>query len=243
MSLLLKKNGILEHTDWHYDEEADKGEYRSRDLTEDADLLLFMHNNCELDEGVTLDDVFQLLAKHETLFNLLMPNCYVKEYLAAREEEKTKDTDIEYLELYTHLETDNREYDPAMPKNLNGLFLPQFHGIGKVLEEDGEEGFYKKGDRINWSLSFSPVANLLHLPIKIADHVTVSNALDWKEEAHVIKATPQYTVFQILYGILWEISWHGSPESTKKVGDEVMAAAEEVTKHPERLVSFDPENT
>jgi len=238
MSLLLKKNGILEHTDWHYDEATDHGEYRTRELTEDAQLLLFMHNVCKIDEDVTLDDVLQFVSKHESLFNVLMSNCYVSEYLKARNEPKTKDTDIEYLELYTHLETDNDEYDPKMPMHLNGLFLPQFHGIGKVLEEDGEEGYYKKGDRINWSLSFSPVANLLHLPVRIADHVTVSNGLDWQQEAHVIKATPQYTVLQIVYGILWELSWYGSPEETKETGDQVRAAADEAMSNPDKLTDL-----
>ncbi|MEM4379309.1 MAG: hypothetical protein QXL01_01300 [Thermoplasmatales archaeon] len=240
MHLILKKNGVLEYTEWVYDESQDRGEYVTKIVPKD-EILAHLFDTCELDVNVTLRDIFQLVADNELIFSAIMPRCYVSPYLKESQKPAEKETEIEYLELYTDLSLSNTKYEVDKPRFVQGLFLPQFHGIGKILEQDDDTG-YKKGDRISWSLSYQPVSNLLDLPVKIRDCVCVYDDIDWEKKYPNIEATPVYTLLQIIYGIFWEISWYGSPEEAKLQGQIVLDIAKDAKENPEKLKEFNPED-
>lgn len=120
---------------------------------------------------------------------------------------------IEFLELYQcwHLNTATREYE--------AVHRLDFHGIGYELREDLDHGhgcIYPAGTRIHWGVSLTPIRELLALPIRFNQVVSIcENDLSAKKCAQELEKV-QLTginLGQILHGILWELSWYGGPES------------------------------
>jgi hypothetical protein len=99
---------------------------------------------------------------------------------------------------------------------------------------------WPKGSRINWGVSFTPANELIDLPVKLDTKVTVfddnlKHDMDHQNKTgwHYPVATytgAVYTLGNILYGVLWELSWHGGPEKRKKAWGELKASAAEIDK-------------
>jgi len=149
--LTLKKNGVLYRTKWVYDKEKGEGAYKSYDVTMTPQLYLFHH--CELEEGVTLRDLFLFIQRHIEFFDLLVTNwCaeIVEEGLTSLTTPQEKDIEIEYLEVYKLITLEENETD--------GLTRANFHGVGYLNSEE---------KRINWGVSLSSSQTLIDLPLKL----------------------------------------------------------------------------
>ncbi|MFP5514822.1 MAG: hypothetical protein ACLGJC_17270 [Alphaproteobacteria bacterium] len=104
----------------------------------------------------------------------------------------------------------------------------------RVDDETGRQDLY-------CSLSFSPPAEWAHLPIRIERHAKISNmdiaatgrrlftnaVASTKHALSTIEVFPSF-LDTIVLGFLDDISFHGSPEETLEVRDEVFALAEGV---------------
>lgn len=219
--LEIRKGGKFVETKWVYDEDKDEGFYQEFDRTESA--IRYLFEPCELAYDVTLEDIFLLLNSELTIFNLIFGNwCeeFVKEGLTKSpipyNLEKYDPEQIEYLELYY-----TPEYDKSDAQNrLNGFLMPNFHGVGVKLREDTES--YKKGDRIKWGINLSPINTLIKIPVKlnkrfIIHEDNIQSKPDEKPKVLGEFENPQYTLGNILYGIIWELSFYGPPEERDKV--------------------------
>lgn len=232
-SLKLTKGGKLVETKWVYDEAKKDGEYVARDVTDQAIRLMF--DVVELEEGVTLKDLFLLMNTELDIFDAMIGN-WCKEIVTEglTKEPKQYGTydsqEIEFLELYWNL-----WYDGKTP-SFRGFSRPDLHGLGYVLQEDLMHSWgeieWPKGHRIPWSLSFQSSNKLINIPIKLASEVPVYNDnLDDKDNWHRVLTTYQgaeYTLGNILYGIIWELSFHGGPESRDEAGAELKELAKEI---------------
>ncbi len=219
--LEIRKGGKLVETKWVYDEDKDEGFYREFDRTESATRYLF--EPCELAADVTLEDIFLLLNSELTIFNLIFGNwCeeFVKEGLTKSpkpyEPERYDPEQIEYLEIYYTPEYDKSEH----VNHFYGFLIPNFHGVGVKLREDTEH--YKKGDRIKWGINLSPVNTLIKIPVKLnKTFIIYEDNLQSKpdEKPKVLGEfeNPQYTLGNLLHGIIWELSFYGPPEERDKV--------------------------
>ncbi len=230
-TLLLKKGGVLQTKRYS------RGAWRTKDLTKVAFRCLY--EECSLAEDVTLRDVFLLLNKNLKMFDLIL-GCWCKEVVTAglskRHKRNLKTDDIDYLELYYHIVRD--EY-PKDDKRTYGLRFPEFHGVGK-LKKDSEDGHGKKGETIQWGVSLSEPWKLAPLPLKLNNEGKVF--LEKRKSSEVITTLPNpvYTLGNILQGIMWELSWHGSPEQVQKFAAELHRRVEEVESGKAKLVQFDP---
>jgi hypothetical protein len=239
--LTLTKNGCLLKAVWN----PESQKYDSVDVTH-APISQVAFNVCSLDQGVTLRSILLYLNHNLSLWDTILGNwCeeFVKAGLASEGIPYTGTYDpdgIEYLELYWNLAQDAVwEEDKHNPDKtyLQGSKRPDLHGVGYEIQEDihyqwskpeNPAIMYSKGSRINWGLSFQSIDQLINLPLRLKSEVTIYNEAEYwrKRSAEIIEVVhfthSQYTLLDILNGLLWEISFHGSPEETKKEKERIL---------------------
>lgn len=196
--LKLKPGGTLERTN-------DRNE--TKDVTDLA--ITFLHENIEFDENVTLRDLFLVINKELSLFNLIFGN-WIKEYtdviLNGIPEIKETSAKIDYLRVFWEIHNHGEEYN-----------IPAFPFFDGISIENGEE---KK-----WAVEYSPMQNHAHLPLVLDPNVQVYN---FESKENKKYPSSGYTFFNVIQGILYEISFHGGPEATKRVLDDLTAQVKRI---------------
>lgn len=177
-NLRITKGGKLVETYLHYDEEKEEGEYRDRDVTSSAVSRMFEY--CDLDDDVTLKDIFLLLNTELEIFDCIIRN-WCKDIVTEGLTQPEKPYDIsdeteaiEYLELYWHFEKNKHD---ETDERLHGLNFPDFHDIRVERQQnqyfdwknkDGSPAvMHAKGERTNWGISFTPANELINIPVKL----------------------------------------------------------------------------
>ncbi|MCP4346132.1 MAG: hypothetical protein GY795_11480 [Desulfobacterales bacterium] len=187
--LKIIRNGKLLKTKWVYNEDKGEGIYLTEDVTDNALKLLF--EDCTLDEGVRLKDIFLLIKQNMELFNIIIGYWVEKIVEEGLLPCREKDNELDYLELYWITVYNEKE------EEFLGNTLPAFHGVGII------------NDRITYyDLCVTPANEIAELPLKLCKEFTISNFVDDK----VVKYKgPYFSLGQILFAIIWELSWFGSP--------------------------------
>lgn len=240
-TLIITKGGKLVNNYWN----GDLMKYVQVDVTDKA--ICKINNHCILDDDVTLEDVFLLLNTEIDVFDAMIGN-WCKDYVEEGLKHvinMTKDKasiynpdEIEYLELnWDFYYDDNTKYG----QSFYGHDKPSFGGVGFKLKEDklcewkDKDGTdiieWNKGSRIPWSLMGTPVYELKHLPVKLKDEIKVYNDNTESKDFHKIINTykgASFTLHNILYGIIWELSFHGSPTKTIKFREEINKSVKEI---------------
>lgn len=219
--LEIRKGGKLYQNYWGEDAQS----FFDEDITDRAVSLLF--ESCTIQQGVTLRDILLLLNTQIEIFQLVLQN-WCKEFVAEgiKKHPHQIESRIEYLELYWDFRKDFPEDSSEEASKDPGLFgyrFPALHGVGRLLEEDYYEKEHllgKAGERIHFSVSVTPLEKLMHLPVQLRPTLTIYNETNWEEQSQLFDAC-EYTLGHILYGILWELSFHGSPDSRKEFADEL----------------------
>ena len=200
--LTLTKNAELIETYWHYDNATNSGDY----LTRTIDHLSphYLHDQyCYLEEDVTLENIFQFLIKNIDLLDLYLGNWCEDLAQESLLESNEENSDSEYLELYW-----------IMDKNESVINFPyrmDLHGVGK---ED------------KFSLMFCSVNNIKNLIVKINPKLVLYK--DYDSSEYLGDMFP--TLFQILYGIVWELSFLGNPAKRDSEKEKIEGIRENITR-------------
>ncbi|MGB7399671.1 hypothetical protein [Castellaniella sp.] len=179
-------------------------------------------------KGVKLSDLFDLVRLNPDLRTVYRRD-FIAEFLTETAKgpvdapDEDPDERIEYLELYRHWEFDShtRTYEIS-PR-------PSLHGVGVVRTKDAQ--YYKAGERTTWGLLGSHVRTLLNLEIKYKSEVMVTENDTCTRNYGQILAQPcleQITLGELLAGVFWEISFHGSPDDAEAVAEEIKRRRDEV---------------
>ena len=88
--------------------------------------------------------------------------------------------------------------------------LPERTLYGNVIPDF--KSFSSKQDEL-CALDFTPSNKIAGLPIKLSKKLWIRKGGQGKDEAF---DNPQYTLGQILMGIVGELLWHGSPDERNK---------------------------
>jgi len=193
------------------------------DVTDDA--YLYLNDNVKFEEGVTLRTLFSLIHKHIDIFKLIFGN-WIDEYtdviLNGVPEKEDDEGSIDYLRVYFFIEVDDKGNELSIPA------WPDFDGIGVAKTDDV---VYKKGDTIKWGVGYSPMQNLADLPIILQEKVEV-----WYSKSKELKEYESngFTLYQVIQGIVWEISFHGGPEQTSKFMDKIQVQIERIKSGEEK---------
>jgi hypothetical protein len=228
---------------WETDGKYDDGQWRELDVTARAHEYLFEVVGVNAD--VTVGDIFRLLDANPLLQQVFRRDFAEELCAEARkgpvdavkvEGDAAADERIEYIELYQHwtFDSSTKVYGPTQHL--------QMHGVGGVLQEDSVEHHRKTGERIQWSVSLTPLRELLAFPLRVNANVQVTeDDLNAKAYGTAISQVrhPDVTLGRVIHGLLWELSFHGGPQLQLEVAQELKERVAEVKAGTAELVSAD----
>lgn len=195
----------------------------------------FLCYDCLIEDGVTFADIIKLIKNCQAFYFLNIFPYYLKEILVASEKEVNKDifdADMDFLVLeWVISECDGFE-EPI--NSLHGYERPQFSGKG-VYKKDTE--WSKKGQKESFSVALTDVAELMRYPLKLSDKVVYIDETNKFNKRELSEA--KYTLFNIIDGIFWELSWHGSPSEAKKTRDSLFKTVEGIKSGKLKTVKLD----
>lgn len=143
---------------------------------------------------------------------------------------------VEYLELYWSwaLDTGSNTY--------RSVHTLDMHGVGRVLEVDAPTYGVKAGDRIKWSLSLTPVRELLELPLRLRSDLTITeDDIDAKRFGEVVASArcEEVLLGQVIQAVLDEVAFHGGPDEQADFREELDRRSAEVDAGTAELIPAD----
>lgn len=193
----------------------------------------FLANPVELADGVTLQDIFALF-NSDPLLTAVFRQDFAAELVAHARKGVHPDfkagyhpDEIEFLELYAFWHYDSSQKELVNPVRLD------LHGVGYELQDDIQRDGYidPKGTRVTWGVALTDVRKLLPLPVKVRKEVTVyeDDVYSNGYGRELIRFNlNEVTLHQVLHGLLWELSFHGAPQDTEKVLENLQSARAEL---------------
>ena len=237
-TLTLGPKGSLIRRD--FDRNADEPVVRN--VAEDAVAYLF--EPVDLHPDLTLWDILKLFDVCPELHAVFRRNWSVELCEEAskgplppqKSGNPADDAGIEYLELYWAwaLDTHSQTW-----RSVHGLEL---HGIGPVLEVDAKDYGVKAGERIKWSVSLTPVRELLKLPLRLSEELNITeDDIDARGYGKAVMKgrCNEVLLGQIIQGILDDLCFHGGPEKTAEISDSLKAQMAEIDAGTAKLTPAD----
>ena len=228
-TLLLKKDGSLIRAKEFYNKEKESWDASESEVSEHA--WHYLNDVIKFENGITLKDFFNLINKNIDIFVGIFGN-WIDDYTdvilnGLPESRKEDDQPIDYLHVRWRLDIDDKEKELCIPA------FPDFGGVGVATHDDE---YYKKGEIIYWAIGYSPMQNYADLPLKLEEIVDV-----WYPEQKELKKykSYDYTLYQVIQGIIWEISFHGAPNDTYKVMQELREQMERIDSGEEKTYLFE----
>lgn len=202
-SVIIRKNGFYQRK-WFGNERKWKIR-RIRGIS----ILARLREGCEIEEGVTLGDIFKIVNANKYLKTFIRCYSWCNSINELHEnaletwrltEEDLADTDVKYLEVYWHVENNEYKHDKSF-----GLYSG-FHGIG-----DSEQ----------YSMSLTPAYKMVHLPVKLNTKVTIYKPFDSKnyKERLLMESNTSYSLLEALDAIYDDLSFYGGEEQKKETID------------------------
>jgi hypothetical protein len=214
--LEIRPGGLLVSSYWDKESKS----FKEEDVTNQSIRLVF--ENCQLHAETTLQDVFLLLNSQIEMFVLFFGSLVEEMTNEALIPASNKTDDIKFLELYWHLSYD---VDPFTNKEvLAGTRFPSFHGVG-------ENDFY--------SVALSKINNLTHLKLKLRDEAIIH---DFRKEVNteIAKfANMEYTFGQIIHGIIWELTFYGSPTMRDEMSKTLQKRIDDIESGKTELIPWE----
>jgi len=194
----------------------DKGGYLKRtDVNVDITPFLpaFLFEVCELQDGVTFRDICLLLHPHQMFLSIMFQGLSImlEEAFTVFHNDDARE-DLTYLELWWDV-----EYHKG---RLTGNDVPSFHGVD--VEATGE---------MPYSLILDNPALLLDLPVKLGP-IQLSDSQTMAEDglANYTFPEPDYTLGNIIAGVVEELTFFGSPQAREQAKAEMNEKVERITK-------------
>ena len=192
-----------------------EGEFHYYEFQDDSEILSYLGESVELEEGFTLRSYFYLLIMHSSLQLLdMFSTDYVEEFTKCPSKGCLFDDDeISYLSLSRIVNYENLGFRENEEDDWRIEDCIDFSGVG-------EESAY--------AIEFSPLDKLLDYEIKIDPAVIsieqpgdLTDYEDLTEKYQDFRGKDNnFTLFEFVKSIIWELSFCGTPEDREnKVGE------------------------
>jgi hypothetical protein len=160
---------------------------------------------CHIESGVTLGDIFQAVEQDRELVRFLeeWSWCDVQAFHAEAGKPTSKPSDLEYIEIAKYFEWNAWGAQETVDVS----------GIGEPNEDGGT----------HCGLDFTPVNELVHLPVRLRPQMQIH-----KDHKRLGEAPCTFTLLDVLGEIYWEISFYGSPDERDRSRAELQESMSEV---------------
>lgn len=193
----IAKGGRLLADRWTYDKEKQQGRMeRRQDITDQA--IFHLYDECYLEPGVTLKDIL-LLVRNMNNCKLLSPvltgGPWLKEMIAEGLDQPSKPTELKFIRV---------RWLPTIQDDLE-------HGSDRPLFFTDIEIYGEKEDSVEtYALDLSPLNALVNCSISVECEFNITD-IRGESETEMMRICKDFTLFHILKGIFWNLSFHGSP--------------------------------
>ena len=207
--MTIYKGGLLKGLAWNKKTKKNK----EVDLTNK--LQYHLYDECELEDGVVLKDLLILADKHRDFLSPITTDSpdWLGELIDEGLNGPFKDTgDVETLELNWRGSLSNWDSE-----KLNTYV--HFEGLGKPPNDETWED-WPIDKPVNYALDMSSANSLSELPIKLNKKMIIYDERDERDKKFnqiFLETNSDFTLLDILKGVFWEISFHGSPKDRNKV--------------------------
>ncbi len=198
-----------------------------------TDPIPFLLNPVEIGAEFCLLDLMEWVDRHDLLCDIISSysSCSsIRDYNdnARKPPQENDKGQCHYVQCDRHYHINNSRGRRVLNDHL------VFHGFGP--DPDGGS------QMTSFSLSFEPVENYAHVPVKIKESVNIfldasySRKGNVKEPARLLaRSQKQFTLLELLDCIYDEISFHGSPENQAKELDNLRAMMSEFDEMGETI--------
>ena len=181
---------------------------------------LASHMQCgiKLDPGTLFDDVWSYIEKDWEFFDIAFSKSlgrydlklYVDQFKKPGRDKEDDDPDnsIHYLVITWYAEADSWEDEKTI------TWMAEFGGFGRHHDKD----FAEEPHDANYGLDFTPINDMKGYELKLDESVIFRHDDFTKKSKKTIyetlfEGTRDYEVYDVINAILFEISWHGAPNS------------------------------
>lgn len=241
-NMRISKNGKLLADEWIYNKEKRKGRtVKDVDITDSA--LFRLHNKCILNDNVILRDIL-LLIKNMNTYPILSPiltqGRWLKDIVdeGLTGESGDDDSAINTIIIGWHSSIQDDIYNED-----KSLFDAYINIYGKSNKKDSE----------NYALDFMPIYKLINCAI-VLDHNFIihderKKSLEGRYEHLVSLSKEEYypslfttnhdfTLFNIIHGLFWELSFHGGPKDRDAKSAEMIETIRKINSGEEKAIPW-----
>ena len=196
------------------------------EIISDDEIIGYFSEEVELGESVTFERMFEIIIENKEKLNDIYNSCLggysLLPFINEINDIPTEKSDMDYLEIFWH--SDKSDNDITI---VSGL-----HGMGLTASDEGP---YKKGDSIAYAVDFTPLNNLKYLNLRLNKEVIIMNYDRTDDENFQIElGNKSFTIFDLFYAILYEISWNGDPSGRENRLSELEESIEVSEKQIEK---------
>lgn len=213
---------------------------QKKDVDITNELYDHLFNVCHIDDGVILRDVLLLVKDWCQILSPITTSSpvWLKELVdeGLNKPFKNEGDSVKYLELSWGAEV--RQYKNE-PKHLEEWV--SFDGIGDPPDHESYKD-WPAGQPVNYALDFSPVDTLSELPVKLNRVIKIYDETSRNATYPppvLIEAEKEFRLADILRGIFWELSFHGSPVSRDERNEELKERMDEIEKGTAKLIPWE----
>lgn len=207
-------------------------------LTPIEDLIPYLQHQLVLKQGTRFEHVWKYVVRSadmlEKVFSGALGRHPLAPYVADSNREPSEDDDDEkngmrFLELHWHATC--REFKGDASFNL----YPSFHGVGPHTYVNGD-GVEETIQDSGWSVSMTPVCDLMSYELKINNRVKVYARKGKSINVEIAaEGDRPFTVYDALDAIFEEISFYGSPDDKVRECAEIDQRVAEAKEDCDRM--------
>lgn len=202
MDLIVKKDGKLELKRWKHNKIKEEGEFVVNEVPKN-EVLSYLWLDITLEESFTLRDYFKLIIEYPLLQELdkYFP-FYIEEYKSAP---LNGCTDDEISKIILECNVASEYFDTL------GEELQIYLNVSGVSDKDRE---------IRYGIDFCPLSTILDTPIAL-ENALLYRYKDCNKADLQYKPKFKYSLFNLVHGLIYELSFYGTPEERDKRGKEL----------------------
>lgn len=220
--LKITNTGKLIRQDWKHKTQT----FKEVDVT--PKLVSYLMEAVEFEEGTTLGHIYGFLSNKttRTILDVIFRNCFLEEF-------------------YEHIKKIPKDYKPAVTNGEEVMEYVMLSFWGETATYRGEgcvlEGFMHTpqisgkavGKEESWALEYNPIEDMLHLPLKIQQGLTIFS-MD-KPYTKVEYPRPLMRLIDLMFGIYQEFSFCGAPSSVRDFHKKLESMSSEALKFTTNL--------
>ena len=218
-----------------FGDEVDEETYETKSVDISDAILYFLNSSCEIEDGLTLRDLFNLLERID-LYKALGP------IVAQYSPERLKELILEGLSPQTTKE-----------KPLSKIIIRKTVDWDESIEEYPDVFGLYDGDDQSYAIEFTPINELIDCKLELNKKYVIN---DFREETHnawkalddelkskhsfeAFSATKEFTLNEILSGLFHELTFFGSSKEKADKANEIKARMDDALAHPENLIPWE----